>query len=163
TTPTQSTAPPAGVRGHPSSLRRACCCRNSSRRIWRRLDLPRAEVPVVPVVSARAATARPPRPLTSWPVMFKVAQNIGLGVVHDAFGVVQQIADRVWRLVRLVFYRRPGKRSLYERRVDHCRLVARAVGGATPRRFGREVEDIEARDLTVVICPASEMPTVLAH
>jgi len=94
--------------------------------------------------------------------LVEIAQNSGFCFPHDAGGVIEKIRDRFRQLVRLALNGCRFEGPDHEGAIDHAALVVRTIVGATPRSFGREVEDTEPRDLTVV-GPRREVPAVLTH
>src|SRR3954451_18990278 len=85
-----------------------------------------AEVPVATIVGSVTLPELPP-PATLESIRTEPAQHLGLSFIHDAFGIVQEIANRLARLIRLVFNRVTHERAFDKRSVDDARFVTRTV------------------------------------
>ena len=107
---------------------------------------------------------RPSRPLLRGPA--DLGQDRRAGRVHDVLGLVEQRGDVVAALVepgRLLRRRRGDQRAVRPVHVGQAPLERLAVGGAAPRRLGREVEVALADRLAVRVGPGFEELAVLPH
>ena len=99
---------------------------------------------------------RAPRPSPSGPAALTISSASSSSRGHRAVVPV----ERVERLVRRL-WASPACRAPSSRRP--CAARTRAVGGAPPRRLGREVEVALPHGLAVAVGPRLEVLAVLAH